>query len=95
MDSEGNVGIGFTGGVGVGVEVDLEFGTAVSVHDGTIYDQEGGGVEGHGGFVVGISFDPTATDADNVITGGAIGGIGGGVYATETVVLPLPGLKFK
>jgi RHS repeat-associated protein len=28
-------------------------------------------------------------------TGGEIGGIGGGVYATETVVLPLPGLKFK
>ena len=44
------------------------------------------GIEGHGGVVVGISFDPTGNQPVN---GVEVGSIGGGVYTSSAVILPI------
>ena len=90
IDSEGNVGIAVTGGIGFGMDVGVGIpGTSVSGSDGRIYDQGGFGVEGHVGIVGGISFDPTASNSGGVVTGWEIGNIGGGVYGTGTLIIPV------
>ncbi len=90
IDSEENVGIAVTGGIGFGMDVGVGIpGTSVSSSDGRIYDQGGFGVEGHVGIVGGISFDPTASNSGGVVTGWEIGNIGGGVYGTGTLIIPV------
>jgi RHS repeat-associated protein len=102
-DTKGNVGIKLTGGIGTGVDVGVNLGKGVvntitqtltgkgnsfGQTEGTIYDQIGFGSEGHVGVLVGFSFDPSGT-TDKVITGAELGNIGGGVYGTGTIVIPI------
>jgi RHS repeat-associated protein len=101
-DSEGAVGVKFTGGIGFGVDAGINIlkgvsneilkrigaGVSFGWSDGTIYEQNGCDVEGHGGLIFGISFDPFPK-GDDVITGFEIGNLGGGVYGTYSIVVPI------
>lgn len=98
LNEKGRIGIKFKGGVGAGVEVGVKGPwnakrviryNSPSVGDDGSNDIEFGiehGIEGHGGVVVGISFDPTGNQPVN---GVEVGSIGGGVYTSSAVILPI------
>ena len=87
-DDKGNIGIVLTVGVGVGVEAALGpsfLPTPSAADEQDITDFEGGSNEAKVSVVVGISYDLD----ENEIEGIEMLGIGGGVYHTETIVIPL------
>lgn len=101
-DDRGNKGFSLTGGVGTGVYLGgnllwngvikraLDVASRYSEQgdcNSTIYDLNGFGTSASGGFIIGGSFD---LDHNARFTGLDLG-IGGAVFKTGTVVIPLPG----
>ena len=95
FDGNGSVGIKIKSGISTGVEVGVDgwwnaigkyFAPGMGISDGNVVFDSGIGIEGHGGVLFGMSFDPVS---NSVINGIEVGGIGGGVYATGWVILPV------
>lgn len=102
-DSDGRIGFVTKGSLGFGVELSARnpilekfaatltmpiletIGVSFGNGEGTIYDLSGFGTEAHAGFIIGISYDLK----NSPVSGIEVGNIGGGVYKTGTLVIPI------
>ena len=65
--------------------------SALGTSSGTIFEQSGFATEGHMGFIGGLSFNPFPKDNSIPveITGAEIGNVGGALYGTASLVIPV------